>query len=91
METDASTLRVAYLDGDPSKCLILTVEKDCLLLNDQNGTLRFPGFASVELSPTVDRENREYGIAVRLVQANGRPVSILAPIGGVPIGSGPTP
>jgi len=91
IKTDENTLRVAYLDGDPAKNLILTVQKDCLVMNDQKNIVRYPGFASVELSPAVDREQREFGIAVRLVQEGRQPVSIIVPIGGLPFGSRPTP
>ncbi len=87
VEIRDGTVRVPYLDGDPSKDFTMSFLKGVLVVGDGVSATQYLDFPMVTFSPAGDKGDRSYGIQMEVSGNDGKAVVIFARFGGVPIGS----
>ncbi|HVP19748.1 MAG TPA: hypothetical protein VMU36_12180 [Spirochaetia bacterium] len=85
VEIGNGTLKVAFLDGEPSKSLMVTFQKEVLVINDDAIATPYPDFRRVAFSAARDKENHPYGVTLEATQKDGSSIVITARFGGTPV------
>lgn len=88
IEATDSEMHVAYLDGDPSKSLILKIDGNVLSIDDGTTVTRHSGFTRVSMAATPDSSGRVCGITVSLEEKGRASFSLTARFGSAPVTEG---
>ena len=91
IETTETEMHVAYLDGDPSKSLILKADGGALSIDDGSTVKRYPGFQRVTMAAAQDSAGKTCGITVSLEKKGGESFSVMARFGSTPVTAGAAP
>jgi hypothetical protein len=80
--------RVAWLDGDPGKCLSLDFRAGLLSVGDGENALVYPGLRRAGFFAAMDAEGHPFGLSVELETREGRQLSVMVRFGGTPVRGG---
>jgi prepilin-type N-terminal cleavage/methylation domain-containing protein len=80
--------RVAWLDGDPQKGLLMAFRDGVLTVGDGETAASYPGFRRAAFLSALDAEGRPYGVSVDLETEGGRALAVTGRFGGAPVRGG---
>lgn len=87
VESSADEMRVAWLDGDPAKSIIMKRDGDALVIDDGTAPRRYKGMASIAFSAASSDQGGVYGITVTVEGPGFTRREITAAFGSMPIGA----
>jgi hypothetical protein len=77
--------RVAWLDGDPARSLVLSFREGVLSVGDGEGAMAYRGFRHAGFLTALDAEGLPFGITVELETQEGRALTVIGRFGGAPV------
>lgn len=80
--------RVAWLDGDRDKGLLMAFRDGTLTVGDGENAASYPGFRRAVFLSALDAENRPFGVSVELETEGGRVLTVTGRFGGAPVRGG---
>ncbi len=87
VESSADEMRVAWLDGDPAKSVVMKRSGDTLVIDDGTEPRRFKGISSMSFSAASTGQGGVYGITITVEGSGFTRREITAAFGSMPIGS----
>ena len=88
IENAEGEMRIAYLDGDPAKSMVLKMAGGALSVFDGVTTYAYQGFAGVSAQAAADKDGNVFGISVTVEEKGRAPFSITARFGSAPVMKG---
>ncbi len=88
MEAADGEMRIAYLDGDPAKSLVLKADSGTLTISDGSAVTAFAGFTSTEVAAAKDKAGNVFGVSVTVEEKGRAPFVITARFGSTPVMKG---
>jgi len=88
MSLDSGECRVAWLDGDPDKGLLMSFREGRLSLGDGESAAVYAGFRRAVFLSALDADGRPYGVSVELETDGGRVLAVTGRFGGTPLRGG---
>lgn len=91
VETATDAWKVAFLDGDPRKLLVISYQDGSLAIDDGAYVSRFPGFNSVRLENALAADGTPIGVSLTLDGRYIGETTIFARYGGAAVCIAPSP